>query len=75
MTGNGLSNTRSVKTTQVFLNLIRLIRPPGGDIFFGKSVGLESYILTRKVSYLTWNGIVGVTKHLNSLPLVGYLTG
>ena len=52
--------------------LRRSIRPPRG---YGKSVGLESYILTRKVSYLTWNGIVGVDKHLNSLPLVGYLTG
>ena len=45
MTGNGLSYTRSVETTHVFLDLIRLIRPPGGDIVFGKSVGLESYIL------------------------------
>ena len=39
MTGNGLLYTRSVKATQVFLDLIRLIRPPGGDILFGKSVG------------------------------------
>ena len=55
--------------------LIRSIRPPRGDTLLGKSVGLESYILTRKVSYLTWDVIVGVTKHLNYLPLVGYLTG
>ena len=34
-----------LKTTQVFLDLIRSIRPPRRDLF-EKSVGLESHILT-----------------------------
>ena len=51
--------------------------PEAAYFHFTRSIVVldELNILTRKVSYLTWNGIVGVAKHLNSLPLVGYLTG